>query len=156
MDESILCPKGGYTAFHKLFGDTGVVGPTAWFFALYVSQNLNSVYFYRVTLCSPGMCRRRRVMSVRCKCSVPAAEWMYSSAVGIAQLVHAVGESIFCHEAWRRSSSQMTLGRLVVFKTQFLLLQFWFTGVNSKCSSWIWQLQLLWVFSSSTTTNVYI
>ena len=31
--------------------------------------------------------------------------------MGIAQLAHAAGESILCHEGWRCGSSQMTLGR---------------------------------------------
>jgi len=31
--------------------------------------------------------------------------------MGIAQLAHAVGESILCHERWRRRSSQLTLWR---------------------------------------------
>ena len=50
-----------------------------------------------------------------CGCSVLAAEWLDSSGVGIAQLTHAVGESILCCEGWRCGSSQMTLGRTCYF-----------------------------------------
>jgi len=50
--------------------------------------------------------------ALRCECSVPAAELLDSSAVGIAQIVaHAAGESILCREVWWRGSSQVTLGR---------------------------------------------
>ena len=49
---------------------------------------------------------------LRCGCSVPTAEWLDSSAVGIVQLAHAAGESILSREGWRRGCSQMTLGRL--------------------------------------------
>ena len=34
--------------------------------------------------------------------------------MGIAQLAHAVGESVFCHEGWRCDCSHMTLGRTSV------------------------------------------
>jgi len=44
-------------------------------------------------------------------CVVPAAECLDSSAVGIARLAHAVGESILCREGRRRGSSRMTLCR---------------------------------------------
>jgi len=39
-----------------------------------------------------------------CECSIdlPAAEWLDSSAVGIAQLVQAADEFIFYREGWRR------------------------------------------------------
>jgi len=50
------------------------------------------------------------VLWVWCGCSVPAAEWLDSSAVGTA---HAAGESMLCCERWRRGSSQITLGFLV-------------------------------------------
>ena len=33
---------------------------------------------------------------------------------GIAHVAHAAGESILCREGWRRRSSQITLGRLVI------------------------------------------
>jgi len=36
-----------------------------------------------------------------CGCSMPAAEWLNSSAVVIAQLAHAADESIFCHDEWQ-------------------------------------------------------
>ena len=36
-----------------------------------------------------------------------------SSAVGIAQLAHAAGESILCREGWRCRFVQITLGFLV-------------------------------------------
>jgi len=49
-------------------------------------------------------------MVLWCGCSVSAAEWLDSSAVGIA---HAAGESILCREGWRRDSSQITLGFFV-------------------------------------------
>jgi len=46
-----------------------------------------------------------------CGCSTPEAEWLVSSAVGIAQLVaHAAGEFILCREGLQCSSSQITLG----------------------------------------------
>jgi len=51
------------------------------------------------------------VPSVWSGCSVLVAEGLDLSAVGIAQLAHAVGESIFCREGQRCGSSQMTLGR---------------------------------------------
>ena len=38
-------------------------------------------------------------------CSIPAAEWLDLSAVGIAQLAHAAGNSIFCRDGWQSSSS---------------------------------------------------
>jgi len=48
--------------------------------------------------------------SVRCGCSIQAAERLDSSAVGIAQIVaHAARESIICRDGWRRGSSQMTV-----------------------------------------------
>ena len=38
-------------------------------------------------------------MALPCRCSVSIAEWLDSSAVGIAQIVaDEVGESIFCCE----------------------------------------------------------
>jgi len=40
------------------------------------------------------------------------------SVVGIAQLSHAAGESIFCLEWWRGSSSQRTLGRTLGIQIQ--------------------------------------
>jgi len=47
-------------------------------------------------------------LSVWCACSIPAAEWLDSSAVGTAQLAHVVGKSILCHKGWRCGS----LGRI--------------------------------------------
>ena len=41
----------------------------------------------------------------------PTAEWLDSSAVSIAHLAHAVGESILCHEGWWRGSFQLILKR---------------------------------------------
>jgi len=55
--------------------------------------------FYRATLCYSGSLYAVVVCpSVWCGCSVPAAEWLDSSAVGIAQLAHTAGESILCRE----------------------------------------------------------
>jgi len=34
--------------------------------------------------------------------------------VGISQLAHLAGESIFCREGWRLGFSQITLGFLVI------------------------------------------
>ena len=36
----------------------------------------------------------RKNVALRCGCSVPMAEWLDLSAVGIAQIAHAAGESI--------------------------------------------------------------
>jgi len=49
--------------------------------------------------------------SVWCGCSILAAEWLDSFAVGIAQRAHTACKSIFCLEVWRCGWSQMTLGR---------------------------------------------
>jgi len=58
---------------------------------------------------------QRENMALWCGCGVPVYELLDSSAVVIAQLEHTVGESILCHEGWRRGFSQITLGFLVTF-----------------------------------------
>jgi len=59
-------------------------------------------------------------LSMWCGCSVPAAEWLDSSVEGIAQLAHAAGESILCHEGWWCGSFQMTLGRICFLLRTFI------------------------------------
>jgi len=91
----IFCTRGGYAALHKLLGGTGVIGCTAWFFfAFYVRQIWNWCIFiaWRSTrvVCAIVLC-----LTVWCGCSILAAEWLDLSTVGIAQLAHAAGESIF-------------------------------------------------------------
>jgi len=51
----------------------------------------------------------------------PVAELLDSSAVVIAQLAHAAGKSIFCHEGWWCGSSQISLGFLVYVYIVFTL-----------------------------------
>ena len=53
-------------------------------------------------------------LSVWCGCSAPAAEWLDSSAVDIAELAHVAGESILCREGWRRGSSKWLWRGLVI------------------------------------------
>ena len=77
------------------------------FFALYVGQIRIRRYAsvkYAIVLCP----------SVWCGCSIPAAEWLDSSAVGIAQLAQAVGESIFCHEGGDAALPNWLWGGLVL------------------------------------------
>jgi len=52
-------------------------------------------------------------VSVWCGCCIPSAEWLHSSAVGIAQLAHAVDECILCHEGWRCGLPKLLWGGLV-------------------------------------------
>jgi len=66
-------------------------------------------------------------LALQCGCSVPVAEWLDSSTVGIAQLAHAVNESILCHEGRRHGSSQITLGR-----TCFLLSAMGYMNQGAK------------------------
>jgi len=96
--------------FTNYFGGTGVIGCTAWFFAV-CRPNSNLVYFYCMTLHTAVVCP-----SAQCGRSVLVAEWLDSSAVSTAQtLAHAAGESILCCKGWRHVSSQMTLGRTCNF-----------------------------------------
>jgi len=71
-----------------------------WIWCIFNALRYASAVQYAVAVCP----------SIWCGCSVPAAEWLDSSAAGIAQLADAAGESILCREWWRRGSSQMTLG----------------------------------------------
>jgi len=48
---------------------------------------------------------------LRCEYSIPTAKWLDLSPFGIAR---SAGESILFHQCWRRGSSQITLGFLVV------------------------------------------
>ena len=43
----------------------------------------------------------RENVALWCRCSVPVAKQLASSAVGIAQLAHAAGKSILSHEGCR-------------------------------------------------------
>jgi len=71
--------------------------------------------------------------SLQCACSIPAAEWWNSSAVGIAQIVaHSAGESIFC--MWVAAcSSKITLGRrCCCYYMEFLQISNW----GYTCRHW--------------------
>ena len=67
-----------------------------------------------------AQCRSMEKVALWCGCSVPAAEWLDSSAVGCAQLAHAADESILCRYGWRRglfsnySERQFLPGRLIM------------------------------------------
>jgi len=82
--------------------------------------------------------------SVWCECSVPAAERLDLSSVGIAQLAHSVGESILCHERLWCGSSQMTLGRTLYYYycTHISLAFLFIIGRLSKAVASIWQCLL--------------
>jgi len=81
--------------FTNYFVGTGVIGHTALFFAICVSQIRIWCIFiaqrYASTVCAIVVC-----LSVQCGCSVHL-------------VAHAVGESILCCEGWWHGSSQMTL-----------------------------------------------
>jgi len=94
---------------------TGVIGRTAWLFAVYISQ-------IRIW-CS--FCHARQYMlslcpSMQCGCSILAAEWLDSSAVGIAQIIaHTAIESILCRvrEEWQWVLPRWLWGGLVILLT---------------------------------------
>ena len=59
--------------------------------------------------------------SVWCAYGVPAAEWLDSSAVGIAQLAHATGESIDCRKGGDAALPKLLWGFLLAVSKQFRL-----------------------------------
>jgi len=48
------------------------------------------------------------------RCSIPVAEWLDSSVVGIAQLAHAAGKFILCHEGGDVAVPKWLLGGLAM------------------------------------------
>jgi len=116
--------KGGFTGvrdsewqwhqLHTLLIGTGLIGHTAWFFCSRCQPN--SIYL----LCYATLAQYMPTSCVLCGCSIPAAEWLNLSAVGITQLAHTAGKSIFCREGWR-NASQMSLGRTWYYYEQCCL-----------------------------------
>jgi len=51
-----------------------------------------------MSLCNIAATKHCVTLAMRCGCAAPVVEWLDSSAVGIAQLAHPAGESIFCRE----------------------------------------------------------